>query len=54
MVVPNYPQEDLIMKSHLLEVIASESSVNFVHSIELFIAAAFVATLVGLACFAVL
>jgi hypothetical protein len=42
------------MKSHILELIASERNINILHSIELFIAAAFVASLVGLAFFAVL
>jgi hypothetical protein len=42
------------MKSHILELIASERNMNFLHSIELFIVAASVASLVGLAFFAVL
>lgn len=42
------------MKSHIFEVIASERTMEVMHSIELFIATAFVAILVGLAFFAVL
>lgn len=42
------------MKSHIFEVIASERTIDVMHSIELFIGAAFFAILVGLACFAVL
>lgn len=42
------------MKSHIFEVIASERTIDVMHSIELFIATAFFAILVGLACFAVL
>jgi hypothetical protein len=53
-VVANHPQEVSIMKSHIFEVIASERTMDIMHSIELFIATAFFAILVGLACFAVL
>ena len=42
------------MKSHIFEVIASERTMDVMHSIELFVATAFVAILVGLAFFAVL
>lgn len=42
------------MKFHIFEVIASERTMDVLHSVELFIAAVFVAILVGLACFAVL
>jgi hypothetical protein len=54
MVVANYPQEVSIMKSHIFGVIASERTIEVMHSIELFIATAFIAILVGLAFFAVL
>ena len=42
------------MNSHILERITSEKNKDVMHSIELFIATAFVAILVGLAFFAVL
>lgn len=42
------------MNSHILDRIASEKTQDVIHSIELFIATVFVASLVGLAFFAVL
>jgi hypothetical protein len=42
------------MNSHILDRIASEKNKDILHSIELFIATVFVASLVGLAFFAVL
>jgi hypothetical protein len=54
MIVATHTQEEIIMKIHIQEVIASERIMDVMHSIELFIVAAFFASLVGLACFAVL
>ena len=54
MLVSTHLQEVIIMKIHIMEVIASERTMNVMHSIELFIVATLLASLVGLACFAVL
>jgi hypothetical protein len=54
MILSTHPQGVSIMKSHMLEHIASERNMDVMHSIGLFIVAAFFASLVGLACFAVL